>query len=126
MPTCSFTARGQRQEFEINIRRFNYNIFSTPRLSIYFMPFKIHQVFYTITAKALPANQINFVSFMHSDKEHGQLRFGNYMKITHTLRIVVQHRANFAVFISGFTSGFIMGHFLTKMAINRNPLTKML
>ena len=33
--------------------------------------------FYTITTKALPANQINFVSVIHLDKEHVQLRFGN-------------------------------------------------
>ena len=32
--------------------------------------------FYTITTKALPANQINVVSVMHLDKEHVQLRFG--------------------------------------------------
>ena len=32
--------------------------------------------FYTTTTIALPGNQINFVSVMHLDKEHVQLRFG--------------------------------------------------
>ena len=51
--------------------------------------------FYTTTTIALPENQINFVSVMHLDKEHVQLRFG--VRKSHILRIVVQPRANLTV-----------------------------